>query len=128
MTLRVQALVIDAADPSALATFWQELLGWRRTYEEDEEVVLEPPAGSPEDGVAADLLFAKVPEGKQAKNRLHLDLRPDDRDAEVARAEALGATRVDVGQDDTATWVVLADPEGNEFCILRPLTPEELAE
>jgi predicted enzyme related to lactoylglutathione lyase len=128
MTLRVQALVIDAADPSALATFWQELLGWRRTYEEDEEVVLEPPAGSPEDGVAADLLFAKVPEGKQAKNRLHLDLRPDDRDAEVARAEALGATRVDVGQDDTVTWVVLADPEGNEFCILRPLTPEELAE
>jgi predicted enzyme related to lactoylglutathione lyase len=128
MTLRVQALVIDAADPSALATFWQELLGWRRTYEEDDEVVLEPPAGSPEDGVAADLLFAKVPEGKQAKNRLHLDLRPDDRDAEVARAEALGATRVDVGQDDTATWVVLADPEGNEFCILRPLTPEELAE
>jgi predicted enzyme related to lactoylglutathione lyase len=128
MTLRVQALVIDAADPSALATFWQELLGWRRTYEEDDEVVLEPPAGSPEDGVAADLLFAKVPEGKQAKNRLHLDLRPDDRDAEVARAEALGATRVDVGQDDTVTWVVLADPEGNEFCILRPLTPEELAE
>jgi predicted enzyme related to lactoylglutathione lyase len=127
MTLRVQAIDIDANDPAALATFWQELLGWRRTHEEDDEVVLEPPAGSPEDGVAPDLLFLKVPEGKQAKNRIHLDLRPDDRDAEVARAEALGATRVDVGQDDSVTWVVLADPEGNEFCILRALTPEELA-
>ena len=128
MTLHVQAIDIDANDPSALATFWQELLGWRRTYEVDDEVVLEPPAGSPEDGVAPDLLFLKVPEGKQAKNRLHLDLRPDDRDAEVARADALRARRVDVGQDDTVTWVVLADPEGNEFCILRALTPEELAE
>ncbi|MCU1484015.1 MAG: glyoxalase [Actinomycetia bacterium] len=127
MTLRVQAIDIDANDPSALATFWQELLGWRRTHEDDEEVVLEPPAGSPEDGVAPDLLFLKVPEGKQVKNRIHLDLRPDDRDAEVARAEALGATRVSVGQDDSVTWVVLADPEGNEFCILRALTPEELA-
>jgi predicted enzyme related to lactoylglutathione lyase len=128
MTLRVQAIDVDANDPSALAGFWQELLGWRRTYEGEDEVVLEPPAGSPEDGVAPDLLFLKVPEGKQGKNRLHLDLRPDDRDAEVARAEALGATRVDVGQDDAVTWVVLADPEGNEFFILRPLTPEELAE
>jgi len=127
MTLRVQAIDIDANDPSALAAFWQELLGWRRTHEDDEEVVLEPPAGSPEDGVAPDLLFLKVPEGKQVKNRIHLDLRPDDRDAEVARAEALGATKVDVGQDDSVTWVVLADPEGNEFCILRALTPEELA-
>jgi hypothetical protein len=90
--------------------------------------VLEPPAGSPEDGVSPDLLFCKVPEGKSVKNRLHIDLRPEDQAAEVARVEALGARRVSVGQGEDVTWVVLADPEGNEFCVLRALTPEELAE
>jgi hypothetical protein len=67
------------------------------------------------------MLFQKVPEGKTVKNRLHWDLRPDDQAAEVERALAMGATRVDIGQagDDRVTWVVLADPEGNEFCILR---------
>jgi hypothetical protein len=67
------------------------------------------------------LLFCKVPEGKTVKNRIHLDLRPDDQAAEVARFEGFGATRVDVGQEGNpdVTWVVLADPEGNEFCILR---------
>jgi hypothetical protein len=128
MTLGVQALNVDAADPRMLGRWWSELLGWRVTYDSDEEVVLEPPAGSPQDGVAADILFAKVPEAKGVKNRLHLDLRPDDQAAEVARAEGLGALRVDVGQGDDKSWVVLADPEGNEFCILRAFTPEELAE
>jgi predicted enzyme related to lactoylglutathione lyase len=127
MSVRFQALCIDAHDPSALARFWSEVLGWRVTYEEPDEVVLEPPAGSPEDGVAADLLFLAVPEGKVVKNRLHIDLRPDDQVAEIARIEALGARRVDIGQGDDKTWVVLADPEGNEFCVLRALTPEELA-
>ena len=74
-----------------------------------------------------DILFLKVPKGKSVKNRLHLDLRPIDQAAEVARFEALGARRVDVGQGDDVTWVVLSDLEGNEFCILRALTPEELA-
>ncbi|MFI5099606.1 MAG: VOC family protein, partial [Actinomycetes bacterium] len=68
-----------------------------------------------------DLLFVRVPEGKSAKNRLHLDLRPSDQDAEVARLEQLGARRVSVGQDETVTWVVMADPDGNEFCVLRVL-------
>jgi hypothetical protein len=90
-------------------------------------VVLEPPAGSPEDGVAPDLLFLPVPEGKAVKNRLHLDLRPLDQDAEVTRLEALGARRASVGQDDAVTWVVMADPEGNEFCVLRAYTAAELA-
>jgi hypothetical protein len=90
-------------------------------------VCIEPPEGSPEDGVAPDILFLKVPEGKAVKNRLHLDLRPKDQAAEVARLEALGAHRVDVGQGADATWVVLADPEGNEFDVLRALRPEELA-
>jgi hypothetical protein len=126
MSIRWQCVCVDANDPATLARWWAELLGWRITYEEDDEVVLEPPEGSAEDGLSPDILFVKVPEPKAVKNRLHIDLRPDDRDAEVARAEAMGAVRVDVGQGDDKTWVVLADPEGNEFCILRALRPDEL--
>jgi hypothetical protein len=68
-----------------------------------------------------DLLFLEVPEAKSVKNRLHLDLRPDDQTAEVERVIALGARRVDVGQSGDVGWVVLADPEDNEFCVLRAL-------
>src|SRR5690242_7151877 len=129
MDIRIQCLCIDTADPLRLATFWQEALGWRlETGPGNNEVVLEPPKGSPEDGVAPDLLFLRVPEGKVVKNRLHLDLRPVDQAAEVARLEGLGARRVDVGQGAEVTWVVLADPDGNEFCVLRAFRPEELAE
>jgi predicted enzyme related to lactoylglutathione lyase len=128
MAIRVQCLAVDSNDPDKLARFWADVLGWRRTYEDGDEVVLEPPAGSPEDGVAPDLLFLRVPEPKSVKNRLHLDLRPDDQEAEVGRVEALGAQRVSVGQGDDVSWVVLADPEGNEFCVLRALTAEELAQ
>jgi hypothetical protein len=127
VNLRIQCLCIDTTDPARLANFWQSALGWRRTYERDDEVVLEPPVGSPEDGIVPDLLFLRVPEDKVTKNRLHLDLRPGDQAAEVARLEEFGARRVDVGQGADASWVVLADPDGNEFCVLRPLTPEELA-
>lgn len=128
MNLRIQCLCIDTIDPARLTGFWQSALGWRRTYERYDEVVLEPPAGSPEEGVAPDLLFLRVPEDKATKNRLHLDLRPQDQTAEVARLEDIGASRVDIGQDPDSSWVVMADPEGNELCVLRPLTPEELAE
>ena len=122
MAVRMQCLCIDAEDPRAVAAFWESALGWRRTFEDDDEIVLEPPAGSPLEGVVPDLLVVRVPESKTVKNRLHLDLRPDDQDAEVARLEALGARRVSVGQDEaTVTWVVLADPGGNEFCVLRAL-------
>ncbi len=126
--IRIQCLAVDTTDPDALAAFWAGLLGWRRTYDSPDEVVLEPPAGSPEDGVSPDLIFLRVPEEKAGKNRLHLDLRPVDQAAEVRRAEALGAERVSVGQGADATWVVLADPDGNEFCVLRALTAEERAE
>jgi predicted enzyme related to lactoylglutathione lyase len=126
--LTVQALCIDAADPSALARFWQEVLGWRITIEQDAEVFLEPPAGSPQDGVAPDLLFSREPEPKVSKNRLHLDLRPADQDAEVLRLEGLGARRVSVGQSEDVSWVVMADPEGNEFCVLRAYGPDELVD
>jgi hypothetical protein len=78
--------------------------------------------------VVPDLLFIRVPEAKAGKNRLHLDLRPDDQAAEVARLETLGARRASVGQSDEVGWVVMQDPEGNEFCVLQPLTPAQAAE
>ncbi len=120
MSLRIQCVVVDAADPDRLATFWAQALGWRRTYENEHEVVLEPPEGSPEDGVSPDLLFVEVADARVTKNRLHLDLRPTDQAAEVARLEGLGAVPADIGQGEPS-WVVLADPEGNEFCVLSPL-------
>jgi hypothetical protein len=120
MNIRIQCLCIDSMDPSRIATFWQSALGWRRTFEKEDEIVLEPPEGSPEDGISPDLLFLKVPEGKVVKNRLHLDLRPDDQSAEVARLEALGARKISIGQGEVS-WVVMADPDGNEFDVLKPL-------
>jgi predicted enzyme related to lactoylglutathione lyase len=127
MNIRIQCLCIDTTDPAGLAGFWESALGWRTTFEQEDQVVLEPPAGSPEDGIVPDLLFLRVPEDKAGKNRLHLDLRPQDQAAEVARLEGLGAGRVDVGQKADVGWVVMADPAGNEFCVLSPLTPEQLA-
>ena len=126
MSLQWQCVVVDSVDPVPLARWWAELLGWRITFEEPHEVVIEPPEGSPEDGVSPDILFVRVPEAKQAKNRLHLDLRPDDQQAEIERAVALGARRVDIGQGDAVTWAVMSDPEGNEFCILRAFRPDEV--
>ena len=127
MSIRIQCLDIDSADPIALGRWWAEVLGWRITQEADDETALEPPAGSPEDGVVPDLLFLKVPDAKSVKNRLHLDLRPTDQVAEVQRLIAMGARKVDIGQGDDVSWVVMADPEGNEFCVLRAFTAEQLA-
>jgi hypothetical protein len=121
MTLRIQCLVVDCQDPGAVAAFWQAALGWRRTHETADEIVLEPPAGSAEDGVAPDLLFVRVPDPTPGKNRLHLDLRPTDQETEVERLLGLGARRTSVGQTSDVSWVVLADPEDNELCVLRPL-------
>ena len=106
--------VIDAHDVGGLARFWQQVLDYQVLYQADDEVVI----GKDEHTEPA-LVFVPVPEGKSGKNRLHIDLKPDDRDAEVERILALGATRADVGQGEEVTWVVLADPEGNEFCVLR---------
>jgi len=105
----------DCADPHALARWWAQVLDYRVLYEAEDEVEI-----GRDDRTAPTLTFVPVPEPKTVKNRLHIDLNPDDRDAEVERIVALGARRVDVGQDQTkVTWVVLADPEGNEFCVLR---------
>jgi hypothetical protein len=127
MNIRIQCLCVDAAEPKKIASFWEAALGWRRTFDDDDQVCIEPPEGSPEDGVAPDILFLRVPEAKAVKNRLHLDLRPADQAAEVARLEALGARRVDVGQGPDVSWVVLADPDGNEFDVLRALPQDEIA-
>jgi predicted enzyme related to lactoylglutathione lyase len=118
--LRIQCLTIDCHNPNLLAAFWRDVLGWQITHETQTEAVLEPPVGSAL--VAPDLLFLKVPDKKVVKNRLHLDLRPDDKSTEVARLKKLGAIEVEIGQsaDPNTTWVVLADPEGNEFCVLEP--------
>ena len=116
MVLRMQSVSFDSRDPAATARFWEAALGWRITEEDRDEVVLEPPVGGPG---APDLVFVRVPDPKSVKNRVHLDLRPDDQHAEVTRLEGLGAARTGTSHD--STWVVMADPEGNEFCVLRPL-------
>jgi Glyoxalase-like domain len=127
MTLRIQNVSVDCADPARVAAFWAEVLGWRITGSDADEVDLEPPAGSREDGVSPDIVFLRVPDERVTKNRLHLDLRPSDQHAEVERLIGLGATRIDIGQSSECSWVVLADIEGNEFCVLRPFNDEELA-
>lgn len=126
MVLRIENVSIDSTSPAETAQFWAEVLDWRIVEDDDDEVALQPPADSPLFGKVLDILFLRVPEDKAVKNRLHLDLRPDDQAAEVARLEELGATRVDIGQGEV-TWVVMADPEGNEFCVLRTLTEAERA-
>jgi hypothetical protein len=113
MSLEWEQIVVDAHDPHALAAWWREALGWITTDEDDEEVEIRPDS----DRVPG-ILFVPVGDAKESKNRLHLDFRPDDQQAEVDRLIGLGARRVDVGQG-VPTWVVLADPEGNEFCVLR---------
>lgn len=112
MSLRLDSLAIDARDPEALARWWQQALGGEVVRQQKTVPRLVRAPGCPP------LDFLRVDDGPVEKHRLHLDLRPDDRAAEVARVEALGATRVDVGQGDDVPWVVLADPEGHVFCIL----------
>ena len=119
--LTFESVTFDAHNPGLLADFWAEMLDWEITMQNDVEVVIEPKQKGLV--VSPEILFLKVPDDKVVKNRLHFDLRPDNQAVEVARAEALGARRIEIGQslDPDTTWVVMADPEGNEFCILRAL-------
>jgi predicted enzyme related to lactoylglutathione lyase len=119
--LRIQCITIDAHDLKKVATFWAAALDWKITFEDENEISLELLDDSPEVGRIPDILFIKVPDDKVVKNRLHLDLRPQDQAAEVARLESLGAKKIEIGQNDDSdtSWVVMADPEGNEFCVLR---------
>ena len=125
MGLWIDWLTIDSEDPDKLADFWCRALGYEVTYRSEEgeterEVAIE---SAKREGWR--ILFVEVHDERKVKNRLHLDLRPDDQEAEVSRLEELGAKRVDIGQSPEVTWVVMADPEGNEFCILRALRPGE---
>lgn len=113
MGLKLTEVCIDAADIHALASWWSTVLGWPAEDTEDGDVLLRTPEGQ-----GPNWLFLAVPEGKAVKNRIHFDFTPDDQQAEVDRMLGLGARRVDVGQSEQDSWVVLADPEGNEFCIL----------
>ncbi|MEU2428516.1 VOC family protein [Streptomyces sp. NPDC007861] len=128
MTSKFTELAIDCADPVALARFWCSVLGYEVQDEDDGIVTIGSPMapeGKSRIGpVPPTLTFACVPEGKTVKNRLHLDVNPTDReqDEEVRRLLDLGARRADVGQGDES-WVVLADPEGNEFCVLAGRCP-----
>lgn len=128
--LRWYTVVVDCHDVHAQARWWGQVLDWQLVYEADDEAVIVPRHATADPVPAAEwgrqgpgLVFVPVPEGKTVKNRLHIDLAPhveDDREAQIARLVELGASLVDVGQDDAeVSWTVLADPEGNEFCILR---------
>ncbi|MFF9063525.1 VOC family protein [Streptomyces sp. NPDC101213] len=112
MTLEWEQVIVDAADPAALGRWWAEALGWVVVDEDPDGVeIRQTPDRLP------GLLFLAVPDAKTVKNRLHLDFRPQDQRAEVDRLLSLGARRADVGQGEQS-WVVLEDPEGNEFCVL----------
>ena len=124
MAAHLANIVIDCQDPDQLATFWQHVLGWEHREVDDDGVEIGD--GAP-GGVA--ILFERVRERKAGKNRVHIDVRPRgcDQASELARLRQLGARLVDVGQEDVS-WVVLADPEGNEFCLLRtPIDELEVA-
>jgi hypothetical protein len=116
MGSRFTELVIDAANPEELAQFWMAVLGWQPTGKYQGAVEIADPAGG-----GPSLTFVPVPDEKRGKNRLHIDVNPVgcDQDAEVERLIGLGARRADVGQGPDKSWVVLVDPEGNEFCVLR---------
>jgi predicted enzyme related to lactoylglutathione lyase len=122
MPTRLVHLVVDAADPSRLARFWAGALGWEVAPVEPDEVDVWPAGFSYPDSSALPLVFVPVPEPKAGKNRVHLDLATESmrhQAAEVERLLALGAAPIDIGQGDVP-WTVLADPEGNEFCVLDP--------
>jgi catechol 2,3-dioxygenase-like lactoylglutathione lyase family enzyme len=121
MTSRVGDIVIDCADPERLAEFWCGVLGYRISDRDDTGVAIRGAAVSP------DILFIRVPERKGSKNRLHFDVCPTDRsqDEELARLIELGATRSKIVGG--GSWVVLEDPEGNEFCLMAKRIPPEPA-
>lgn len=130
MASRLTEIVVDCHDPAAQAAFWSAVLDYHVVFADEEQVEIAAWEQQPADlaerlGAAAGvptLVFVVVPEGKTLKNRLHLDIRPVDRgyDEELERLIGLGARRADVGQGNKP-WAVLADPEGNEFCLLGPV-------
>ena len=122
MAIKFEGVTVDASDPRGLAEFWAAVLGWKIGGELEEiEVWIQPDTSDSVSTGFPEILFLINAEAKQVKNRLHLDLRPDNQAEEVARLEKLGAKRIDIdqNQNESCTWVVMADPEGNEFCVLN---------
>jgi hypothetical protein len=117
MALALHHIVIDARDLPALARLWAQVLEWRILSEREREIVIGVDVTA-----SVGICFMPVIDKKTVKNRVHLDLTPDpdQQDAEIQRILALGARRADIGQTGAESWTVLADPEGNEFCVLRP--------
>lgn len=133
MASRLTEISLDCHDPDRLAAFWTAVLDWVVLHHEpglveigpagrDDHELLDAVRTGP---VAPTIFLAQVPEDKVAKNRIHFDVSPVDcaQEDEVERILALGATRADIGQSGDESWTVLADPEGNEFCVLRSLAP-----
>ena len=117
MAVSLHHIVIDVRDLPALARFWAQVLDWRILSEREREIVI-----GVDDSASVGICFMPVIDKKTVKNRVHLDLAPgpDEQDAEIERILALGARRADIGQTGAESWTVLADPEGNEFCVLSP--------
>ena len=116
--VRIEALCVDANDPAVLARFWAEALRWEVEVGDDPEVYV-----APTDGTPFGLLFLPVPEPKTLQNRIHLDLTTssiDDFHATINHLVEVGANHIDIGQRPGELHVVLADPEGNEFCVIHP--------
>ena len=122
MALHIACLTIDAEDCQELGRFWAAALDWEMVKDTKESVYLVPREAVGRDFSIPGLLLFWARSHKVTKNRMHLDLRPDDQAAEIARLEVLGARRVEIGQTGAEDWVVLADPEGNEFCVLKART------
>jgi glyoxalase superfamily protein len=132
VTSRFIELVVDCHDPERLAAFWCEVLDFKVIDRSEDKVEIGSWVPTVEDFRARQmpptLLFIQVPEGKTVvKNRLHIDVCPIDgsTEDEVTRLLGLGATKTDVGQGSDRDWEVMADPEGNEFCVLRTLAPQD---
>ena len=117
MPVRLHHIVIDAHDLPRLARFWTQALGWQVLSEREREIVIGTDENAP-----VGICFMPVTDQKIVKNRVHLDITTEaqDRDQEIDRLIGLGAQQVDVGQTGKESWTVLADPEGNEFCVIRP--------
>ena len=114
MSLTFETITVSCTDPARVSEFWLALLGYQVAPNYTDSIQTVDPHGR-----GPNILFARSVDAKVGKNRLHVDLRPDDHAAQVERALGLGARRVDIGQSGTESWTVLADPEGNEFCILQ---------
>ena len=117
MPVRLHHIVIDAHDLPTLARFWTQALGWKVLSERENEIVIGTDENAP-----VGICFMPVTDQKIVKNRVHLDITTEaqDRDQEIDRLLGLGAQRADIGQTGEESWTVLADPEGNEFCVIRP--------